>query len=150
MPFVAVVLPCLFIPGIFTVVRLIDTALEAQQYLSGIARIRSYYRTLSPEAARYFSAQSGRWPEASNAPALSMGRSIAFLGTTATMVAFLNNVIAGVAVALGVRTLTGKGILMPTIVAGALTFAIACAAFLLFQRWRFAHVRLPSHDIGQG
>ena len=39
-----VVLPAVFILGIFTVVRLVDTTLENQQYLTGISRIRGYYK----------------------------------------------------------------------------------------------------------
>ena len=35
-------------------VSLIDTALEAQQYMAGIARVHNHYRTLSPEAAQAF------------------------------------------------------------------------------------------------
>src|ERR671919_554418 len=49
-PFAATVLPAVFLLGIFTVVRLVETVLESQHYLTGIARIRAYYRTLGPEA----------------------------------------------------------------------------------------------------
>src|SRR5262245_16538582 len=49
-PFVGTVLPTLFLLGLFTVVRLVDAAIEYNDFLSGIARIRGYYRTLSPEA----------------------------------------------------------------------------------------------------
>jgi hypothetical protein len=63
-PFASAVLPAVFILGIFTVARLVDTGIEYQQALSGIARIRSYYRTLTPEAATHFSAENGRWPAA--------------------------------------------------------------------------------------
>ena len=59
-PFVAVVMPGLFLLGVFTIVRLVDTALENNRYLAGIARIRAHYRTLTPDAAEYFSAESGR------------------------------------------------------------------------------------------
>jgi hypothetical protein len=41
---------------VFTVVRLIDTTLDNMQHMGGIARIRGYYRTLTPEAAKYFAA----------------------------------------------------------------------------------------------
>ncbi len=51
-PFVAIVLPALFLLGVFTVVRLVDSNLESMQFLTDIARIRGYYRTLTPEAAR--------------------------------------------------------------------------------------------------
>src|SRR3990170_2679419 len=44
-PFAAIVLPALFVLGIFTIVRLVDSALENMRCLTGIARIRAYYRT---------------------------------------------------------------------------------------------------------
>jgi hypothetical protein len=93
-PFAAIVVPAVFLLGIFTVVRLAETALENLHCLRGIARIRGYYRTLGPEAARQFSAEYGRWPEVEG-PALRLGRALAFFGTTASMIAVLNNVVAG-------------------------------------------------------
>lgn len=63
-PFAAISLPAVFLLGIFTVVRLVESSLESMQCLTGIARIRGYYRTLGPEAARLFSPAYGRWPEA--------------------------------------------------------------------------------------
>src|SRR4029453_14950205 len=93
-PFVAIVLPALFILGLFTTVRLVDSNLEALLYLHGIARIRRYYRTLGPEAAKHFSAESGRWPENPSSPSLSMGPFVGLITTTASMVAFLNSILA--------------------------------------------------------
>lgn len=61
-PFVAIVLPALFILGVFTTVRLVDSNLEGMLYLNCIARIRQYYRTLGQEGAEHFSPESGRWP----------------------------------------------------------------------------------------
>ena len=52
-PFVATVLPAVFLLGLFTVVRLVDTGLESMQYLTGIARIRGFYRTLGAQAAEH-------------------------------------------------------------------------------------------------
>jgi hypothetical protein len=68
-PFIAIVLPAIFVLGVFTVMRLVDTALENMHCMVGIARIRGYYRTLSPEAATYFAARHGRWPEGPSDPA---------------------------------------------------------------------------------
>lgn len=45
--------------GVFTVVRLVDTVLENNQYLAGITRFRGYYRMLTPVAATYFVAGPG-------------------------------------------------------------------------------------------
>jgi hypothetical protein len=58
--FAAAILPAMFVLGLFTIIRLVDTGIENQHFLRGIARIRGYYRTLTPEAAAYFSAESGR------------------------------------------------------------------------------------------
>ena len=88
-PFVASVLPALFILGVFTVIRLVDVLGEYTLYLARIARIRHYYRTLSPETADYF------WSERTHPiPSLQHGATIASLTTTSTMVAFINSVIA--------------------------------------------------------
>jgi hypothetical protein len=39
-PFVATVLPAVFVLGVFTVVRLVDALVEYNQFLAGIARVR--------------------------------------------------------------------------------------------------------------
>ena len=100
----AISLPAVFLLGIFTIVRLVESALESMGYLTGIARIRSYYRTLGPDAARHFAPNHGRWPEV-EPPALRFGAALAFFGTTAAMIAVINNVVAGVGVALLTRFL---------------------------------------------
>jgi hypothetical protein len=53
-PFVAAVLPALFILGIFTFIRLVQTSIEAAVLSLQIQRIRGYYRTLVPEAQQFF------------------------------------------------------------------------------------------------
>ncbi|WP_280152193.1 hypothetical protein [Piscinibacter sp. XHJ-5] len=143
LPFVAAVLPALFLLGVFTVIRLVDTTLENMQYLMGIARIRSHYRSLGTDAARLFAAETGRWPEAHSAPALKMGVRIAFFGTTASMIAFINSVVAGAGV-----TLLAHHLLAGEHTGIALTIGSTCAvllmlAFLAYQRWRFSEVDKP-------
>jgi hypothetical protein len=93
LPFVAAVLPVIFIVGLITTIRLMDITLENLQYLSNIARIRAYYRTISPAAATYFSARTGRWPEAAYTPSGRLGPLMAQLGTTATLITLVNNVV---------------------------------------------------------
>src|SRR5438128_2235343 len=105
--FAAAILPALFVLGLFTTVRLIDTGIENQQSLRRIARIRGYYRTLTPEAAVYFSAESGRWPETHAAPPLWSGALVAFLTTAASMIAFINSIVAGTGVTLLANSLFG-------------------------------------------
>lgn len=133
-PFVAIVLPALFILGVFTAIRLVDSNLEGNLYLEGIARIRRYYRTLAPEAAEHFSTESGRWPENPSWPALCLGPSIGLVTTTASMVAFLNSILAGVGVAMWVGGLLRQ---LVASVIGAAAALVLMALFLIYQKWRY-------------
>jgi hypothetical protein len=135
-PFMATVLPSVFVLGLFTIVRLVDSALENLQCLAGIARIRGYYRTLTPDASVYFAARYGRWPEG-QVEGLRLGLLVAFLSTSATMIAFIDSVVAGI----GVMLLARRPLLGPrTVVESLLGITVAAVlmiAFLSYQRWRF-------------
>jgi len=140
-PFVAIVLPGLFLCGLLTIVRLIDTALENLRYLEGIARIRSYYRTLTPEAAKYFAVHHGRWPERQDEPSLEHGPLFALFTTSAGTVAIVNNMVAGVGAALLTGKLTGgRGWIGFPLAAGAVVMVTLTLAFVLYERWRFRAV----------
>lgn len=135
-PFAATVLPAVFLLGIFTVVRLVETALENMHCLRGIARIRGYYRTLGPEAARQFSVEWGRWPEAET-PSLRLGRALAFFGTTASMIAVINNVVAGAGVSMLARYLDPSTPAWMAAAAGIVGALVLTGLFYRYQRWRF-------------
>ncbi len=137
-PFVAIVLPAVFVLGIFTVVRLVDSVLENMRCLSGIARIRGYYRTLTPEAGQYFAARRGRWPEADEEPALGLGQFAAFLTTSASMIALIDSVVAGTCVAILVGDLLADDLTALAVGLGVVVAAILMASFLAYERWRFA------------
>jgi len=141
-PFISMVLPGLFVLGVFTVVRPVDTALWNMRFLAGIARIRSYYRTLSPEAAGYFGDHRGQGPDS-----LRLGRLVAFLTTSASMIAFVNSMVAGAGVAL----LAGYFLSGQTafdVLLGVAAAVVHMAAFLAYQRWRFRIFELeePRND----
>jgi hypothetical protein len=136
-PFVASVLPAVFLLGLFTVIRLVDVNGQHMQYLAGIARIRDYYRTLAPDAAEYFGPGHGRWPETPATPSLQLGPRIAFLTTTSTMVAFINNIVAGAGITLLTCWLLGAQRTLLAVTLGACGAAILMAAFLAYQEWRF-------------
>jgi hypothetical protein len=137
-PFVATVLPSVFLLGLFTVVRLVDAAMDYNYCLAGIARIRRHYRGLTPEAAAFFSAASGRWPETEETPVLRLGTTIAFLTAIASMVAFVNSIVAAAGVSLLADALLGgarRGLALGLGVATAIALMIA---FFLYQRWRYS------------
>ena len=136
-PFAAAVLPAVFILGIFTVARLVDTGIEYQQALRGIARIRGYYRTITPEAATYFSAENGRWPEKRSAPRPWSGAFVALLTTAASMIAFTNSVVAGAGIALLIASLVGSDRFGLELSLGAAAVVALMAVFLTYQRQRY-------------
>lgn len=144
-PFAATVLPTVFLIGIFTVVRLVETALESMHYLDGIASIRGYYRTLGPEAARHFAPENGRWPEVES-PATRLGPMLGFFGTTATMIAIINNVVAGAGIALLTRLLSPSAPSWIDAAAGSVGAFVLTFVFYAYQRWRFREVNVRSRE----
>jgi hypothetical protein len=139
LPFVGIVLPALFLLGVFTVLRLVDIAAESMQFHIGIERIRKFYRTFSPQAEVHFAADRGRWPEAQAEPSLWAGPLIAYLTTLASMIAFVNAIVAGAGVTLLAHQLLAWSISV------ALGIGMACAAtflvlFFLYQRYRISEL----------
>jgi hypothetical protein len=135
-PFIATVLPALFLLGVFTVLRLVDAAIEQMQFLTLIARLRCYYRTLSPEAAEYFATERGRWPETQDPPALRLGVLVAFVTTNASVIAFINSIVAGVGVTMLVGHLLAGDQTVLALSLGVAAGVVFMAAFLVYQRYR--------------
>ena len=135
-PFVATVLPAVFVLGIFTILRMVDIAAENLLAHIGIARIRAYYRTINADAAEYFAADRGRWPEqAASEPSMHAGPLIGYLTTVATMIAAINATVAAAGVALLAHHLAELAV-MPALLAG-----IAAAAIFLLLFYRYQHYR---------
>jgi hypothetical protein len=84
-----------------------------------------------------FAPEYGRWPEIQS-PALRLGPILAFLGTTASMIAVINNVVAGVGIALLVRVFSPSTLGWIGAMAGILAAALLTLAFYAYQRWRFS------------
>ena len=147
LPFAAALLPAVFLLGVFTFVRLVDTGVEDQQILAGIARIRGYYRTLTPEAAVYFSTESGRWPESPASPGHRFGPRVALFTTAASMIAFINSFVAGAGVTLLASNFLARGQIVFALFLGIASAVVIVTAFLAFQGWKYrisAEARLDS------
>lgn len=139
-PFVATVIPAVLAIGIFTIVRLVDTGVQNIALLSRIGRIRGYYRTLGPHAPVMFRP----WGESDGHGAtealatLSLRRSwLLGLFTTASMVAVVNSLVAGIGVALAARWIMGAEWIVVAILLGLLATAVHIAAFLVYQDRRY-------------
>ena len=143
---VASVLPALFLLGLFTVVRLIDLNGSYLQHSARMARIRSYYRELTPEADTFFGLDLERRPEVT----LQLGWGIAFLTTSSSTVAFINNIVAGAGITLLARRMLGAEHTLLGVLLGVGGALILSAAYLAFQRLRFRMFEsmLPDRSTG--
>ncbi|WP_163507136.1 hypothetical protein [Fodinicola acaciae] len=139
-PLAATILPALVILGLFTSVRLVDTGVQNILCRSSMARIRRYYRTLSPQADAYIIAWAGSAeddPVAAAAATLGIGRRRDWLVgffTIATMVAAINSIVTGA----GVTLLAAQALpLVAALVLGLLAAILHLTAFYLYQRRRY-------------
>jgi len=136
--FLGVIIPVVFLLGIFTYERLVETSLEDVVALASIQRIRRYYATLLPGADEYFPMPLGR-----HAPneLLEIGRKASWRGiffTTSSAIAVVNSIVAGsgIALALDVSAFTGEQAILTGLVA-ALVMAVLHG---LYQSRRYAVV----------
>ena len=137
-PFLAVVLPTLFVLGLFTMVRLVDTGVENFSCIRSMGRIRRYYAELAPEAPPFFGDQPDAGFSVLATTAIRRGKLVG-LFTIASMIAVVNAVVGGTGITLLVAHLRGgfnQGFILP-IAVGVLVGVALVAAFLLYQDRRY-------------
>jgi hypothetical protein len=136
--FALVVLPTLFALGISTFVRTVESSVEDVLYGRAINRIRAYYLELAGSEARWFVMTGHDDPLGVLA---NMGLSPTrwrLYFTVSTMVATVNSVIGGSAIAI----LVGRVLNTSLGVAAAAGVAAAVASFAVHWRWdRLLHER---------
>ncbi|NRQ31817.1 hypothetical protein HII36_08185 [Nonomuraea sp. NN258] len=143
-PLAAITLPVLVLLGLFTIARLVDTGLQTIHLRTAIARIRAYYRRLSPDAPEHIPA----WGTDAATEAMSTltvtGRRDWQVGlvTIATMIATINSVVTGAGITLLVLVLADS--LAVALVAGIVLGLAHLAGFLLYQRRRYRNRPTPS------
>jgi len=127
-PFVAAVVPVVFLIGVFTTVRLVDTGVENILAQRTMARIRQRYAAIGPEARAFF----GPPPSDISKEAVAMtgarpGRFL-LLFTMASMIGAVNAAVGGVAATLVLIAIAGAA---PGVVAASAGFGVV-VAFVLF------------------
>jgi len=140
LPFIATVLPAVFLMGVLTVLRLIDVSVESSMAEIAIARIRRHYRELGGEAEEVFAARMGRWPESAPNPALRFGSFLGYWTSAAAMIAAINAVVAASALTLILHLWLSVNLVV-AIAAGA-----ALALALLFGFFQIQKLRISETD----
>jgi hypothetical protein len=131
-PMLWTTLPTIFVLGVFTVVRLVDTGVQNIDELARIARIRTYYLSLSEQVAPFFgdSANSSDTGRALGSMSLHPGTRLG-LFTIASMIAVVDSVVGGAGVALALRAAAHS---VPTSVAMLVGVAAFAGCYALFFR----------------
>ena len=148
-PFVAAVLPAVFLLGEFTFAALLRNTLENLVLLRQMQRIRGYYRTLVPEADQFFgqAAEEERFSAAMATVGLR-ARPVGMLFTGASVIAAINIMVGGVGLALlaaKIGHLAASAGLAVGIAAAVVLFGL----HLLYQQQRATdRVQQPSAESG--
>jgi hypothetical protein len=140
-PFLAVVLPTLFVLGLFTIVRLVDTGVENLNCIRSMERIRGHYAELTPEAPQFFGDRPDAGGRVLATTAMRRGKRVG-LFTIASMIAVVNAVVGSTGVTLLVASLYGGfgvGFILP-LAAGVVSGLFFVATFFIYQDRRYRAV----------
>ena len=139
--FAAGVLPAIFILGIFSFVRVTDTAMANLNSLQAIVRIRNYYADLVPEAAKFFAQRAAKDDAATALTFLGLSRSwINALFSMASTLAAINSLVAGVGVVVLLVTIFGIGSLGPAVLVGAMLVIVLMVGAVTYQLRRYSEM----------
>jgi hypothetical protein len=141
--FALTALPTLYVLGLFTFTRLVQSTVEDIFYGRAINRIRNYYLELAGDEARYFmlSAHDDAPGVLSNM-ALRPSPWQSFF-TMASMVAVINSVVGGSAVAIAVGAVSDAPLGIATAIGGA--FAVLSFAALRRYETRLLDIGAAEH-----
>jgi hypothetical protein len=144
-PFIATVLPALFVLGEFTFVAMVRNAMESIWLLHHVRRIRQHYRRFGPDALAFFHPRDDdRHLEATMATFGLRAAPLQGLFTGASTIAAVNMILAGVGIGLA-----GAELGAPVGLAVAIGIPVAIVLFWLhiaYQQRRFAHLDTSSSE----
>jgi hypothetical protein len=136
--FAAAILPAIFILGVLSFVRVVDTSMANLNSLRAIARIRRFYAGLLPEAERFFGQRDSDGDTATALTFLGITRSwMNALFSMASTLAAVNSLVAGVGVVILLVAIFGPRSLGIAVVIGAALVILLMVGAVEYQLWRF-------------
>src|SRR5262252_745816 len=136
--FAAGILPAIFILGIFSFVRITDTAMANLSSLRAIVRIRRFYAGLLPEAEKFFGQHNADGDTTTALTFIGITRSwINALFSMASTLAAVNSLVAGVGVVILVVAMFGSGSLGLGVAAAVVLVIVLMVAAVAYQLRRF-------------
>jgi hypothetical protein len=149
--FALTLLPPVFLLGVFSYLRLVQTSIEDIVYAVGSFRIRQYFLALDPAAVPFFPPTDPWGMTKLERMGVVASGPLQLLLTAASMVACINAIVGGVAVALAVRSLLDTSVPVAATTGGlaALALAALCLGYQV-RRFRRAAAVVPELYEGEG
>ena len=142
--FALTLLPPVFLLGVFSYLRLVQTSIEDMVYAVGSFRIRQYFLGLDPAAAPFFPPTDPQGITKLERIGVVSTGPLQLLLTAASMVGCINAIVGGVTVALALRALLDASVPVAAVTGAvvALVLATLCFAFQV-RRFRRAAAVVP-------
>jgi hypothetical protein len=134
--FALTLLPPVFLLGVFSYLRLVQTSIEDLVYAVGSFRIRQYFLGLDPGAVPFFPPTDPQGITKLERMGVVATGPLQLLFTAASMVASINAIVGGVAVALAGRSLLGASVAVAAVTGAVVALGLA-ALFFVYQVRRF-------------
>jgi hypothetical protein len=142
-------LPPVFLLGVFSFLRLVQTSIEDLVYALGSFRIRQYFLGLDPAVAPYFPPTDPQGMTKLERIGVVAGGPLQLLLTAASMVACINAIVGGVAVALAVRSLLEAPVPAAAVTGAVVALGLA-TLFVIYQVRRFRRTAAVVPDLYEG
>jgi hypothetical protein len=147
--FALLLLPPVFLLGMFSYLRLVQTSIEDMVFTVGMFRVRQYFLELDPAAAPFFPPTDPRGMATLERIGVVSTGPLQLLLTAASMVACINAIVGGAAMALASRSLVDAPV--PVAVATGALVAVGLAGLCLgYQVRRFRRAAAVVPELYEG
>jgi len=149
--FALLLLPPVFLLGLFSYLRLVQTSIEDMVYAIGSFRIRQYLLGLDPAAVPFFPPTDPQGMTKLEHIGMVATGPLQMLLTAASMVGSINAIVGGMAVALALRSLLDAPVPVAAVTGTLVGLGLAAACFAYqVRRFRRAAAVVPELYEGQG
>jgi hypothetical protein len=149
--FALMLLPPVFLLGVFSFLRLVQTSIEDMVYAVGSFRIRQYFLGLDPAAVPFFPQTDPQGITKLERMGVVATGPLQMLLTAASMVACINAIVGGMTVALALRSLLAAPVPVAAVAGAVVALGLAALGFgYQVRRFRRAGAVVPELFEGEG
>jgi hypothetical protein len=147
--FALTLLPPVFLLGVFSYLRLVQTSIEDMVYAVGTFRIRQYFLGLDPAAGPFFPPTDPQGMTKLERMGVVATGPLQMLLTAASMVACINALVGGMTVALAGHSVLQASVPVATVTGAVVALGLATLCFG-YQVRRFQRVAAVAQELYEG